>query len=134
MARPHGYNKEVADRIVEAVRNGCNREDSARVAGINKSTLYRWMAEIEEFRDRIHDADSKAVLDWEQCVNKAALTDWKAAVRMLESKRQKEWGRNSRVAVANADNKPFQTVDLSKLTPEEIQALAAIELTDDAEA
>lgn len=128
MGRPTKYTSEVADKIVEAVREGCNRRDAARVVGVDESTLYRWMQDNEEFRSRLHDADAEIITKLEKTVIRAAITDWKPALAALQAKRQKEWGRNSKVQVGNADGKPFSTISFDKLTPEQIAAIAAVEI------
>jgi len=71
MGRPCKLTSEVQDRIVKAVRAGAYQEIAATLAGICRTTFFRWMVAGEEskrngkFRD-FWNAVKKAEAEWEE--------------------------------------------------------------------
>lgn len=82
----------VQDRIVTALRAGCYLESAAQLAGVDRSTLFRWMAKGEaaqsgQFRDfcnAVEGAIAQAEVAAVARIVTASQTDWKAAAWLLE--------------------------------------------------
>lgn len=53
MARPTKYNKEIADKICDAISTSSKGLSSiTKKLGVDNSTVYRWMDDNEEFRNK----------------------------------------------------------------------------------
>lgn len=129
---------ERQQKIVNAIRAGAYVETAAAAAGINKVTLYRWLKRgnkypgtiYAEFVEAVHEATAQAEMRDVLAVSKAAAEDWRAAAWRLERKYPKRWGTVSRAEISGPNGGPIQTVDVSKLTDEQLAALAAGHSTD----
>ena len=42
------------DAVIAAIESGCTMGEAAKVVGVNRTTLYRWMAADPEFADRVN--------------------------------------------------------------------------------
>lgn len=138
MARPNGTTRleldpELAQRIVTYIKAGSYIETAAAAAGVNKSTLHRWLkrgAEGEEpfaeFSDAVEAALAEAELRDLARIDRAADTQWQAAAWKLERRNPKLWGRREYTEVTGADGGPIRYEQLSE--PEldtEIERLSA---------
>lgn len=129
MGRPTKYTQAIADKIIEAIANGHNRDDAARLAGICPDTLYTWMASKPEFAEECRAADSRAVDVGVSALIKATRSGSVRAIQLwLQSKRPHEWTPSSKVEIANADGQPFLTagIDLSALSTADVLKLLEI--------
>jgi len=101
--RPEKITPEVIAAVVTALRNGASRADAAQFAGIDPSTLRRWMQRAEEEPDSLYGRLRAEVLETESrvkvalvgCVLKAAATDWRAALELLKCRHPAEFGDRS---------------------------------------
>lgn len=138
MARPQGTTKlehdpKLAARIVRYVQAGSYLETAAAAAGVNRSTLHRWLkrgAEGEEpfaaFSDAVEGALAEAELRDLVRIDRAAETQWQAAAWKLERRNPKLWGRREYTEVTGTDGGPIKYEQLSE--PEldaEIERLSA---------
>lgn len=104
IGRPPCFSEEVAERVLEAVRQGLPYKQAAAYGGISYSTLNRWRREGEmedgaeqyrEFWRQLEQANGEAALSLVGRVNEAAAQgDWKAASWILERRFPRIWGRD----------------------------------------
>jgi transposase len=99
----------VRNPIVRTLASGCYRQTAAEVAGVGKSTLYRWLEQGEhDFEDgrttpyrELWEATKKAEADAEveaiELIREAATRSWQAAAWLLERKYPDRWGRRARL-------------------------------------
>lgn len=99
---------------MEAVKIGNYVEVAAAVAGIDKSTVYRWMAMgreaksgmYREFYDEVKEAEAFAENTAVGQVRRAGAIDprnWTAAMTFLERRFRDRWGRPAPAAPGAAD-------------------------------
>lgn len=121
--RPTKLTNDLRDRILDAVLEGNYVETAAQVAGVNKTTLYRWLRRAEdiEARAREHmadddedlyarvDVDEWVYLDFRHAIKSAEayseaellrlakrfgpLGGWQAFMAVLERRHPTRWGR-----------------------------------------
>jgi len=124
---PSAISPEQREEIYEAVRAGVPPEAAAGRLGINRATLYRWMAAgrpddaIEPYASFLLNID-RALADWETrdilLIGKAAETQWQAAAWRLERRLVDKYGRRTRIDGAiTVQARPF--IDAAKLTLDE---------------
>lgn len=117
MGRPSKFTPEIHRRIIDLVKAGNYIEKAAQSVGISRRTLYEWLAkgrdcEIEE------DPFAALYTDWQKAIAhcelrcvaliaKAAETDVKAAMWLLEHRFPEDWGRH-RVEVTGPEEGPVQ--------------------------
>lgn len=109
--------------LINAIRKGKTRVVSASLAGIDRSTLYEWIARgrkgeqpYADFVDDLKKAELESESDLVDAIQKATKKTWTAAAWMLERRKPKTWGRKDRVE--------HKMPDLSKMTIEQLTALA----------
>lgn len=102
--RPSELTPQVREKLVQALAIGNYRGDAARFAGIDPTTLSRWMRRgreepqgpFAELRDAVLDAEAKAKVMALGCVTKAIRDgDWKAAAWYLERKHPHQYAEKS---------------------------------------
>lgn len=99
VGRPTLLDDERAERIIKAIRNGGSRNAAAEAAGVDRSTLFEWIARgrkgeapFNDFVDRIKRAESVAENAMVRVVRKAArMGTWQAAAWWLERRRSKQY-------------------------------------------
>jgi transposase len=143
VARPKGTSKldlepQLASRIITFIKAGSYLETAAAAAGVNSSTLHRWLkrgAQGEEpfagFRSSVEAALAEAELRDLARIDRAAETQWQAAAWKLERRNPKKWGHrvdltgtvDGAITHANAPGEALKvSIDLSTLTLEELSA------------
>ena len=104
MGRPTKLTDEVQATIVAALEGGCTRSAAAGAAGIDPSTLQRWVrrGERADGRDKrfrlfcmaIKKAESMCDMRCLELINAAASEGrWQAAAWILERRWPQSWGR-----------------------------------------
>jgi AcrR family transcriptional regulator len=66
--RPTERTEEVNRKIEEAAALGASTEEIAMYCGVHRATLYRWMQDDEELRDRIDELQERPILKARQTV------------------------------------------------------------------
>lgn len=94
--RPTVKSDEINRKIEEAAALGSSIDEIAFYAGIHRATLYRWMEEDEELKDRIHELQNKPILKARQTLVKA-LDQPQHAQWYLERKRKAEFSPRQEV-------------------------------------
>jgi len=88
--------EEIIRKIEECAALGSSIEEIAFYAGIHRATLYRWMAEDQELKDRIEELQERPILKARQTIVKS-LDDPEQAKWYLERKRKNEFSTKSEV-------------------------------------
>jgi transposase len=100
MARPSKRTPQVEEAIIRALKAGSTRVAAAEYVGIDRTQLWRWMAQSATFRNAIMRAEAEAEVSCVGVIKKAANEgDWHAALAWLERRRYDEWGRKDRVTI-----------------------------------
>ena len=89
------------EALVIALGTGCTREAAARHAGIDRTTLYRWVERDQAIRARVEKAEADVEVRLAAEIVQAAPDDWRAAAWMLERRRPTSYGR-AQAATATA--------------------------------
>ena len=116
--RPSKLTAEVIENIQNWLRMGFFVEDAARMAGIHKATLYRWLEKGREDRDNEEhtlyadfcDAMEKSRAEAEGMFINSIQTaakrgQWQAAAWWLERSFDK-WSKPSKVQLSGDDDEP----------------------------
>jgi len=91
------YTLERAERILEAVGAGATLRAAAAAAGIDESTLWRWQQRNAAFAKDLHAREAESEVVLVAIIRRAAETDWRAAMALLERRWPDTWGRRDRV-------------------------------------
>lgn len=136
MGRRTKLTEEVKDRILQAVSAGNYLETAAQFAGVDASTMRRWVVKGEaagapepyrSFCAALKGARAAAEVRSVTLIQQAATNGtWQAAAWYLERSYPDRWGR-TRVEVTGADQAPIKVdIDADSLEAR-IRALAAKE-------
>lgn len=140
MGRPDKLTPERRDKIVNAIRDGNYMEVAARYAGIDISTLYKWLAEgktarcgkKKEFFDAVERAKAESEMADVHVIGLAARDnkDWKAAAWRLERRNPQRWKPTTEVTHTGDRSNPIVTE--SKIQTQEFDPnnLSVDELAD----
>lgn len=113
------YNPKTLKIIFEALKEGNTRTTAFKLAGIGVSTGFEWLAEKEDFRQQVEEAEAKALSDAVTCLKRASLTEWKAAAWFLERK-EAEWHKVEKIDHTTNGKEIIFTIDFGReLTPED---------------
>ena len=128
MARRSKATEARIEALLVALRAGNTREASAGHAGIDRTTLYRWVKSDQALRTRVGKAEADAEVRFEAQVAQGASEDWHAAAWWLEHRRPKSYGRAQAAAAAAAMTAPPTPAPhpLDDLPPEEIRERSRI--------
>lgn len=98
--RPSKLTPDVQERILHALKLGASRPDAALFAGIGERTLREWMrlgaeepeGPFRELRAKVLEAETHVKVTLVGCVLKAAVSDWRAALALLQCRHPSEFG------------------------------------------
>ena len=106
MARRTKLTPDTKEDIVNALRAGNSRRDSALYAGVSETTFYSWMSRgregeplYAEFLEAVEKAEAQSVVRNVAIIQRAAEETWQAAAWWLERKRPDDWGRRQRMDI-----------------------------------
>jgi hypothetical protein len=99
MGRHSKISEPRTEAALHALRMGCTRDAAAGVAGVGRSTFYRWL-EDGTFRDEVEKAEHMAEAAYTYSVQAAVPKNWQAAAWWLERRRHESYGRRDRVELA----------------------------------
>lgn len=105
MARPTKLTPERQERLTEAIAQGMHYETACQIAGIDYSTLRKWMqrgqdelsGKFSEFFEAVTRAEADAEAHAVEIWRAAMPNDWRAAQVFLERRYPQRWGRQTRV-------------------------------------
>jgi hypothetical protein len=102
MASRNKFTPEIADTIIQHVRDGNYFQTAARAAGIHRDTLYSWLSagaegdpRYVEFHGRLREAEALAEIDAVAKVREAK-QGWQAHMTFLERRHSERWSRAER--------------------------------------
>lgn len=138
--QPTKLTKPVAEKILQAVRDGNRLDTAALYAGVSREAFFTWLRKgraadaRQPYRGFVQQLDI-ALAGWEAgkvaAISKAGDEEWQANAWMLERRLPDAYGRRTRVDVGNADGRPFQlqatpTIDPSRLSDDELEQLETL--------
>lgn len=140
MPRPTKLTPQRRKRLVRALADGNTRRTAAALAGIDDSTLRRWLARGHDddsgpyhtLRLAVEQAEAEAESRMVALINAAAPQTWQAAAWWLERRRPQDWrkrtaveleGEPPRANVRVVIGKP--KIDPRKLSPSTLRELAS---------
>lgn len=123
--RPSKLTDDVQDRIVRAIQSGNWLETASAYAGVDASTVRRWMAKgdsedapepYRSFCAAVKKARAEAEIRAVALIQKAAQDGtWQASAWYLERSHPDRWGRK-RLEITGADSQPVRVeVDVDSL-------------------
>ena len=98
---------EMLHRLCRALEDGNTYENACTMAGIGRTTFYRWMSkakgpplnqQFRDFRDMVKRAGAIAEHRNVVLIQKAAANDWRAAAWWLERRNPEQYGRRKVIA------------------------------------
>jgi hypothetical protein len=114
MARPTKRSPEREQTILNALRLGNTRANSAAYAEIDDNTFYRWLAADGMFRDAVVKAEADAEARFLGVIAKAAHDGtWTAAAWWLERRRHEDYRKREGVEITGRDGGPIESRDVT---------------------
>ena len=111
--RPTGYIPETIEAMLKNVRSGLPVQRAAVMAGVGKSTLYRWAEQYSDFRDAIEQAESEYQAFALGTVNDGiANGDGHLAMKLLGARFGDEYATSKKVDVRNTHVRSSISADL----------------------
>ena len=99
--------------FLKALRGNLSVQPACDIAGIHRSTAYRWRDEDSAFRDDWDDAQEGALDYVEAALHKRALAKSDlAAIALLRNRRRAIYNDNAKIEVEH-HHSPHQTVNLT---------------------
>lgn len=133
---PSKFSEERAERLIQAVRGGNYLKTACAFAGIDYTTLRRWIhkadepdapPEYREFRDALEKARADAEVAALAKIQKAANEgQWQASAWFLERSMPERWARKEKtqLEITGEGGGPVKVVSGIELEPEAMAALA----------
>jgi len=110
--RPTGYIPETIEAMLKNVRSGLPVQRAAVMAGVGKSTLYRWAEQYSDFRDAIEQAESEYQAFALGTVNDGiANGDGHLAMKLLGARFSDEYATSKKVDVRSTHVRSSITAD-----------------------
>jgi hypothetical protein len=81
------------DIFLKAVASGLSISRACKIAKVNRTVPYYWRERDDEFRQAWADAEAEGLDQIEDRIRAAANLDWRAGVRILESRRPDVWSQ-----------------------------------------
>ena len=91
------YSQDVAMIICTYLRKGCTIEASCQAANISRSTYYKWLDEIPEFKEFVNATESDVEATLLETIQ--SYGDWRAAAWVLERRYPQRWGQKRELDV-----------------------------------
>jgi hypothetical protein len=130
MARPTKRTPEVQSAILNALRVGNTRTDSALAAEVSLGSLSEWCRRYPEFLAAVEKAEAEARLRFVAIIAVAARTSWQAAAWWLERRRHEDYGRRDKVDMQiDVGHEAQRIAEAEGLDPDSVMAEASRILT-----
>lgn len=118
--------------IYSCLKDGLSKKDSALMAGIDESTLYRWLKEDASFASQ----SAICLLEYKRSlinkVTESALKDGKFALKVLERRWSNEWGLNNKYILEEQRQADTSLSDIAKQLQDIFDACDETEDEDEA--
>lgn len=113
--RPSKLTPKSVETLLEGIKNGLSYRLACIRAGIDYSTLRRWVekgeqqgtGEYREFQERLAQSEADGAFALVLRIKVAATKDWRAAAFLLEARHPDEYGRR-RIEVTGKDGDPIK--------------------------
>jgi hypothetical protein len=106
VSRPPKYTPQRAERVLQAIHSGCTRAAAASHAGIDETTLYRWVGRYASFASDLRAREDEVEIRAVATVQQAWRDDWRAAAWWLERRRPEAYGRRFFEGLADGAGNP----------------------------
>lgn len=90
------YSIKIATEICSAVARGYMTKDVAKMNGISKATLYKWLNDFPDFSDAFRWAEANRLYDLTMEIQRIGEKDWRAIAWWLERTYPEIFGKNRR--------------------------------------
>ncbi len=97
------------NEICEYLEQGMTKKDSAIMAGIDETTMYRWIRKNASFASRVQRSILKYKRNLILCLNIRAQKDGRTALAILKTRFPEEWNPSRKIEV-NDPNKELKRV------------------------
>jgi ribosome-interacting GTPase 1 len=77
--------------VLDAIRTGLSITGAAEAAGIDRGEIVRRMHSEPDFAAAVRVSEEVALDGYEDVVARAAQTDWRAALAVLQARRPERW-------------------------------------------
>ena len=135
--RPSDYDPAYCDRVIELGKDGASVAEMAFEIGTTKQTMHAWAAAHPEFLDAFTRGKLASQVWWER-KGKTNLenTSFKDGMwsRSMAARFPDDWREIKGTELTGKDGGPVETkatIDASKLTDEQLRALASIPVHTD---
>jgi hypothetical protein len=109
---------EIVEKILLILRAGNYFEVAAAVVGVSRRSLYRWMEQREDFREKVQQAIAISEMKALKRIQDAADAGvWQAAAWKLERRFPERWARRDRPEVPDDQVTPSGVVILPSIRP-----------------
>lgn len=116
IGRPSKLEDSRVDELVKWLKLGYYIEDACTMAGIGKTTYYRWLEKAEEgleeyrdFRDSVQKARAEAEGAHIMNIRKAADNGvWQASAWYLERSHPSKWGKKNPDLISEESDEPIE--------------------------
>ena len=114
-------NVDKVQKLITALQNWLSRYSACSISKIPKRTLYDWL-EDDVFRTKIEDSEEFWMWVVENKKGELIKEKYRPAIeKELKSKKAEIYWDKSRIEHTWKDWAPIETLDVSKLTPQEIE-------------
>lgn len=126
--RKSKFTPAVVQEITDGIADGLTEHDAALAAGIGPSTHHQWKKEKPEYPEVIGQARARRTRRWLTKLGERAERGDVRSIEALLDRCAPEYRKTSNVQVSTAwsESEPARK-DYSRLTLEELEAIAAIE-------
>lgn len=107
--RPEKMTEAIRSKIDESASLGASINEIAFYADIHRTTLYRWMKEDGDLKDRIEALQQNPIMQARRTVVLSMTTNPELALKFLERKLKSEF--SLRIENANSDPQTFKRLD-----------------------
>jgi hypothetical protein len=113
--------------FIDALKTGLSIGGAAKQAGVDRSTAYRWRDDDDDFARAWDDAIEAGTDALEDALTRRALTlSDKGAMFLLQARRPTKYRQVTRHELTGKNGGPIETIDLTKLNDEDLEALEHI--------
>lgn len=99
--RPRALETEAARKaVLTLLKGGASRADAAAKLGITHETIANEAKRDASFSASLMQAEAEGKIELIGCVQKAAKTEWRAALALLERKWYREWAKRDPESVS----------------------------------
>lgn len=127
MPRATNATRSPRETFIDALKTGLSIGGAAKQAGIDRSTAYRWRNEDDAFARAWDDAIEAGTDAIEDALTRRALTlSDKGAMFLLQARRPGKYRQTTRHELTGKNGGPIQTIDITKLSDEDLIELERI--------